>query len=141
MNTVLRSLLYGTLFGALSISLSLYFGSSDLIFNYAVPIGLTIVACILASSASSSQLPKTKQSKSSGSREEGVVKWFNVSKGFGFITRNKGGDIFVHYRFIRGRNRRSLKEGERVAFLVGKGEKGLQAEDVEVRVSSSRRYR
>ena len=63
-------------------------------------------------------------------RETGTVKWFNNSKGFGFITRDKGSDIFVHYRAIRGRGHRTLLEGQRVEFTVAKRNKGLQAEDV-----------
>jgi CspA family cold shock protein len=65
-------------------------------------------------------------------REEGTVKWFNVSKGFGFITRANGDDVFVHFRNIRGRGHRSLNEGQRVRFNVHQSEKGLQAEDVSV---------
>lgn len=63
-------------------------------------------------------------------REKGSVKWFNDSKGFGFIQRDLGGDVFVHFRAIRGEGHRSLKEGQRVEFAVTKGQKGLQAEDV-----------
>ena len=63
-------------------------------------------------------------------REQGEVKWFNVNKGFGFITRDEGGDIFVHFRAIRGEGRRALKDGERVEFDVVDSDKGLQAEDV-----------
>ena len=63
-------------------------------------------------------------------REGGTVKWFNASKGFGFITRDEGDDVFVHYRAIRGEGHRTLKEGERVEFIVVEKEKGLQAEDV-----------
>ena len=63
-------------------------------------------------------------------REEGQVKWFNVSKGFGFITRDAGDDIFVHYRSIRGEGHRSLTEGQKVEYAVVDGDKGLQAEDV-----------
>lgn len=63
-------------------------------------------------------------------RETGSVKWFNDSKGFGFIQRDQGDDVFVHFRAIRGEGHRSLKEGQRVEFTVSKGEKGLQADDV-----------
>jgi len=63
-------------------------------------------------------------------REQGTVKWFNVTKGFGFITRDSGEDVFVHYRSVRGNGRRTLREGQRVLFQVVDGEKGLQAEDV-----------
>lgn len=65
-------------------------------------------------------------------RELGTVKWFNVSKGFGFITRENGDDVFVHFRNIRGRGHRSLSEGQRVRFNAREGDKGLQAEDVSV---------
>jgi CspA family cold shock protein len=67
-----------------------------------------------------------------GPREQGTVKWFNFNKGFGFITRESGEDIFVHFRSIRGKGRKSLPEGQRVEFVVTKGDKGLQAEDVEI---------
>ncbi|KEQ16713.1 hypothetical protein GZ78_18615 [Endozoicomonas numazuensis] len=63
-------------------------------------------------------------------RETGTVKWFNVSKGFGFITRDIGEDVFVHYRAIRGEGHRTLSEGQRVEFIVMEKDKGLQAEDV-----------
>ncbi len=65
-------------------------------------------------------------------REVGTVKWFNVSKGFGFITRDNGDDVFVHFRNIRGRGHRSLAEGQKVLFSVRESDKGLQAEDVSV---------
>lgn len=65
-------------------------------------------------------------------REEGAVKWFNVSKGFGFVTRENGEDVFVHFRSIRGRGHRSLQEGQRVRFGVVESSKGLQAEDVTI---------
>lgn len=63
-------------------------------------------------------------------REAGVVKWFNTSKGFGFISRDSGDDIFVHFRAIRGEGHRVLVEGQRVEFSVVERDKGLQAEDV-----------
>ncbi len=63
-------------------------------------------------------------------REQGIVKWFNDSKGFGFIQRNSGEDIFVHFRAIQGDGYRSLKDGEKVEFNVVEGQKGLQAEEV-----------
>ena len=63
-------------------------------------------------------------------RENGTVKWFNNSKGYGFIQRDAGGDVFVHFRAIRGDGYKSLEEGQRVEFTVADGQKGLQAEDV-----------
>ena len=64
-------------------------------------------------------------------REKGTVKWFNNVRGYGFITRQEGSeDIFVHYRNIRADGYRSLAEGQNVDFVLQKGEKGLQADDV-----------
>ncbi|MBD2858167.1 cold shock domain-containing protein [Spongiibacter sp. KMU-158] len=63
-------------------------------------------------------------------RITGTVKWFNNAKGFGFITRNEGDDVFVHFRSIRGDGYRTLDEGQAVEFNLVDGPKGLQAEDV-----------
>ena len=63
-------------------------------------------------------------------RVTGTVKWFNNAKGFGFITRNEGDDVFVHFRSIRGDGHRTLDEGPSVEFNLVEGPKGLQAEDV-----------
>ncbi len=63
-------------------------------------------------------------------RETGIVKWFNRSKGYGFIERDQGGDIFVHNSEIHGLG--FLEEGQRVDFTVGQGDKGSRAEDVRV---------
>ena len=64
-------------------------------------------------------------------REQGTVKWFNNSKGFGFIQRAAGGDdVFVHHTAIQEAGFKSLEEGQRVEFTVNKGPKGLQAADV-----------
>ncbi|MBN1659681.1 MAG: cold-shock protein, partial [Anaerolineae bacterium] len=60
-------------------------------------------------------------------RETGTVKWFNGSKGYGFIQREGGEDVFVHYSQIRGQGFRNLEEGQRVEFNVEQGRKGLQA--------------
>ena len=65
-------------------------------------------------------------------RETGIVKWFNSNKGFGFITRDEGNDIFVHFSAIRGEGFKSLQEEQRVEFTVTEGDKGLQAQDVVV---------
>ncbi|OGL58863.1 MAG: cold-shock protein [Candidatus Tectomicrobia bacterium RIFCSPLOWO2_02_FULL_70_19] len=61
---------------------------------------------------------------------EGTVKWFNDSKGYGFISQEGGQDIFVHFSAIQGEGFKSLKEGERVSFEVVQGPKGLQAGNV-----------
>jgi CspA family cold shock protein len=68
--------------------------------------------------------------KVSAGQEVGTVKWFNAAKGFGFITRENGDDVFVHFRSIQGKGHRSLGEGQRVVFSVTQGDKGLQAVDV-----------
>jgi CspA family cold shock protein len=62
--------------------------------------------------------------------EQGTVKWFNAAKGYGFIQRAGGEDVFVHYRAIVGDGYKTLNEGDRVQFDVEKGPKGLQAANV-----------
>ncbi len=66
------------------------------------------------------------------SREQGSVKWFNSRKGYGFITRDQGDDIFVHFRNIEGSGRKTIREGERVSFVVILSDKGPQADKVKV---------
>jgi cold shock protein len=63
-------------------------------------------------------------------KEQGTVKWFNDAKGYGFIQRSSGDDVFVHHSAIRAEGFKSLAEGEAVEFTVTKGPKGLQAENV-----------
>jgi CspA family cold shock protein len=63
-------------------------------------------------------------------KQQGTVKWFNGSKGYGFIERENGEDVFVHLNAIIGDGYRNLDEGQRVEFTVVQGEKGLQAQDV-----------
>ncbi len=63
-------------------------------------------------------------------REQGKVKWFNPDKGYGFIERDSGGDVFVHHSEIRTDGYRTLDERQRVEFLVTRGKKGDQAQDV-----------
>lgn len=65
-------------------------------------------------------------------REKGTVKWFNNSKGFGFIQRDSGEDVFVHFKSINASGYKTLAEGQRVEFTVTQGQKGLQAEEVTV---------
>lgn len=65
-------------------------------------------------------------------RIQGTVKWFNGGKGYGFIAREGGEDVFVHFSAIQGDGYRSLEEGQRVEFSVEKGPKGLQAASVTV---------
>ena len=64
-------------------------------------------------------------------KEQGTVKWFNASKGFGFIQRQRGEDVFVHFSAIQADGYRSLNEGQAVEFEVVRGPKGLQASNVQ----------
>jgi len=64
------------------------------------------------------------------SMETGTVKWFNASKGFGFISREEGDDVFVHFRAIMTEGFKTLDEGDKVQFEVEQGPKGLQAANV-----------
>jgi CspA family cold shock protein len=63
-------------------------------------------------------------------KEQGTVKWFNAAKGYGFIQRQSGEDVFVHFSAIQSEGYRSLDEGQAVEFVVTRGSKGLQAEQV-----------
>ncbi len=65
-------------------------------------------------------------------RIQGTVKWFNGGKGYGFISREGGDDVFVHFSAIQGDGYRELQEGQRVEFSITQGPKGLQAESVTV---------
>ena len=65
-------------------------------------------------------------------RQTGTVKWFNDEKGFGFITPESGADLFVHYRSIESAGFKSLSEGQKVTFVAVKGQKGMQADQVQV---------
>ena len=64
-------------------------------------------------------------------QETGTVKWFDVRKGYGFIQRDNGGDIFVHVNDMADPSGRALEDGERVSFVVGQGQKGPAAQNVQ----------
>ena len=66
-------------------------------------------------------------------KEQGIVKWFNASKGYGFIERQSGGDVFVHFSAIQAEGYKSLDEGQAVEFEVTSGPKGPQASNVHPR--------
>lgn len=89
-----------------------------------------------AASARSAPAAAAAADVADGPREPGTVKWFNRTKGFGFVIRESGEEIFVHQRSIRSiddgdmRRRPSLRDGQRVSFVVAERDKGLQAEDV-----------
>jgi len=91
---------------------------------------IAVVLHLAVSFYKSSPAAAASQTYDMTNRDTGTVKWFNTSKGFGFISRDSGDDIFVHFRAIRGEGHRVLVEGQRVEFSVMNRDKGLQAEDV-----------
>jgi CspA family cold shock protein len=106
----------------------------DLRLMFAFFIATTATALIVSAQAAQ-PYPDTATQKrnppaSEAGREHGTVKWFNISKGFGFIVRDNGEEIFVHFRSIRGEGRRGLRDGQSVSFNVAESDKGPQAEDV-----------
>lgn len=108
--------------------------TNGLIILAALIFASTLVTALATSNAAPKKSGKNAQNPaiSDNSRESGTVKWFNTSKGFGFITRDAGDDVFVHFRSIRGQGHRTLFEGQRVEFNITEGDKGLQAEDVAI---------
>jgi CspA family cold shock protein len=91
---------------------------------------ISLLSCILGSKLNRTGIDHEDYQEDFDSRETGTVKWFNASKRFGFITRESGDDVFVHFRSIRGEGHRVLYDGQEVDFFVSEGDKGLQAEDV-----------
>ena len=93
-------------------------------------IATSFASQLIGGGSSSESESESESSYSSSDRETGTVKWFNVRKGYGFITRDAGDDVFVHFRNIEGSGRRAIEEGQRVSFVVTDGDKGLQADEV-----------
>jgi len=91
---------------------------------------LTAVLLTSTTSAPADDEDEETEEYDSDDFEEGTVKWFNTKKGYGFITRDQGDDIFVHFRNIKGQGRRSLNDGQKVTYVVIEGDKGLQADHV-----------
>lgn len=118
---------------SLVVAVAIYFGlqfthlageQADIASIITIFIGVAAAVFLSPGSTSSSNTE-------SGGEETGTVKWFNVKKGYGFITRDSGDDVFVHYRNINGTGRRAISDGQRVKFVVIDGDKGLQADEVE----------
>ena len=124
--TLISLQMHGNQNAGISESFNMMFAPAQL------PLLLTSFISILVASLLVSITSKgsTKPVKLTDGREKGTVKWFNAAKGFGFITRENGEDIFVHFRSIQGKGHRSLGEGQAVIFDVAEGDKGLQAVDV-----------
>lgn len=77
-------------------------------------------------------LPQVSLGKIMADKVFGTVKWFNESKGFGFIAQANGGqDVFAHYTAIEGNGFKTLAEGQKVSFILGQGKKGPQAESIQ----------
>ncbi|MFT5579714.1 MAG: CspA family cold shock protein [Paraglaciecola psychrophila] len=148
--TILLRLIFSTLLALATLLLIQLLSEGQLSVAAVDPIALiiTFIACALAALVSpllgvkkgsrnntntGSKTTTKSSSKAAprGDREHGTVKWFNVSKGYGFVTRANGDDIFVHFRSIRGEGRRLLREGQSIEFSVIQGDKGPQAEDVQ----------
>ena len=141
--TVLLSVIYSAI-SAIAAAFILVAAAGLPAENKVVAIGilfvLCLISCLLTASGASGEgsvegdesMYSSEDDDGDDDREGGTVKWFNVTKGFGFITRDQGDDVFVHFRSIRGTGHRSLSEGQRVKFEVVESDKGLQAEDVSV---------
>ncbi|MEY4641885.1 MAG: hypothetical protein RLZZ227_1879 [Pseudomonadota bacterium] len=97
---------------------------------FAIALLAAILTLLFTSKPSRQPSRKVAAVATGTGKETGSVKWFSASKGFGFITRDNGEDIFVHFRSISSNGHRVLREGQRVEFAVAEGSKGLQAEDV-----------
>ncbi|PMR66885.1 cold-shock protein [Halomonas heilongjiangensis] len=106
-------------------------GVAVVYFAAAAAVFLLLLVATLAVNALTPQLVNLAEVEDDD-REVGEVKWFNVNKGYGFITRDDGEDVFVHFRAIRGRGHRTLAEGQKVRYHVIENERGLQADDVTV---------
>ncbi len=138
---VIRSTVTSVVVAIVATGISFQLLKSDSLTETSSLVTLAVLFFIASMVAGMASMPKngTKSQKSTSSsnkntdgRENGTVKWFNGNKGFGFITRDNGDDVFVHFRSIRGQGHRTLMEGQRVEFDVTEGEKGLQAEDVAI---------
>jgi CspA family cold shock protein len=105
-------------------------GTTPEISTLLIIIAAVFVATLTRTGGTFAKIATIATSATSTDRETGTVKWFNVRKGYGFITRDQGDDVFVHFRNIDGTGRRSVTEGQRVSFVVTTGDKGLQADKV-----------
>lgn len=138
-------LILALVLGAIATALTLFIKATTPLIPAAIIISATLLTALLGNlgkqqpgaktskPATKATQPRQKTAPSGGAREEGEVKWFNGSKGFGFIIRPNGDEIFVHFRSIIGdsNTRRSLRDGQRVSYILGNSDKGPQAEEVE----------
>ena len=136
MTSITKSLLIGPVLGVIAF-LVIGFLHGQTLWIPSTPRDLAILVVIIAATCATGILSNggtVTEATASSDEETGTVKWFNVKKGYGFITRDQGDDVFVHYRNIvsnGGNGRRAISEGQRVRFIVVTGDKGLQADEVE----------
>lgn len=112
-------------------------GTAFYIVAWLIFLAAALIASIAGESTKSVEESESEEQEANFSdspegAESGSVKWFNVNKGFGFITTDGGEDVFVHFRSIRGHGRRSLRQGQLVRFDLSDGDKGKQADNVSV---------
>ncbi len=119
---------------AISIRSFINYFISSMLSGVLILLAQSITSTTRSSTARSKKTPAPQKSasKTSAGHESGTVKWFDSNKGYGFITRASGEDIFVHFRSIKGSGYRSLHEGQSVEFVVTQGDKGPQAEDIHI---------
>ena len=129
MTMTLKTLVISPVVGMIAYLLIAYIQKEQLL--PANPGDLAELVVIIAAAMASGLLSTGASDSLSQSRvETGTVKWFNVKKGYGFITRDQGDDVFVHYRNIDADGRKVITEGQRVSFVVVSSDKGPQAEEV-----------
>lgn len=127
---IVKNLVISIVIGLLAYEISKFFLDAGLQLPDTMP-EISLLLIFIATAFVSTFIPGRQSSAAiSEGREMGTVKWFNTRKGYGFITRDQGDDIFVHFRNIEGSGRRAISEGERVSFVVTTGDKGLQADEV-----------
>ncbi len=127
---IVKNLVISIVIGLLAYEISKFFLDAGLQLPDTTP-EISLLLIFIATAFVSTFIPGRQSSGAlSEGREMGTVKWFNTRKGYGFITRDQGDDIFVHFRNIEGSGRRAISEGERVSFVVTTGDKGLQADEV-----------